>query len=199
MRNIPNMVVSAPMDEIELRNLMYTAQLEKNKSPFSIRYPKGCGMHSDWKRPFVEIEIGKARRITEGKDIAVLSIGHPGNFVTPVVEKLNLENIAVEHWDMRFAAPLDTEVLHSVFKRFDKIITVEDGILKGGFGSAVIEFMSDNGYDSKVRRLGIPDYFVEHGTQEELIAECGFDSAGIEKTIRELMGKTKDKSKKIKV
>ena len=158
-------------------------------------------MHSDWKRPFEEIEIGKARLISSGTDIAVLSIGHPGNFVIPVTEKLKLENISVEHWDMRFVAPLDIEVLHSVFKRFDKVITVEDGILKGGFGSAVIEFMSDNGYIAKIMRLGIPDYFVEHGTQEELIAECGFGAEGIEKTIREMMGKkkTKDKSKKIKV
>jgi 1-deoxy-D-xylulose-5-phosphate synthase len=191
MRNIPNMVVSAPMDEIELRNLMYTAQLEKNKSPFSIRYPRGCGTHSDWKRPFEEIEIGKARRISEGKEIAVLSIGHPGNFVISVAEKLRQEKITVEHWDMRFVAPLDNEVLHSVFRKFDKIITVEDGFLKGGFGSAVIEFMSDNGYDAKVKRLGIPDYFVEHGTQEELIAECGFDSTGIEKTIREMLKEDK--------
>jgi 1-deoxy-D-xylulose-5-phosphate synthase len=193
MRNIPNMVVSAPMDELELRKLMYTAQLEKNKSPFSIRYPRSCGMHSDWMRPFEEIEIGKARLISSGTDIAVLSIGHPGNFVIPVTEKLKLENISVEQWDMRFAAPVDNDVLHSVFKRFDKVITVEDGILKGGFGSAVIEFMSDNGYISKIVRLGIPDYFVEHGTQEELIAECGFGEEGIEKTIREMMGKIKDK------
>jgi 1-deoxy-D-xylulose-5-phosphate synthase len=198
MRNIPNMVVSAPMDEVELRNLMYTAQMDKNKSPFSIRYPRGSGIHSNWKRPFEEIEIGKARRISEGKEIAVLSIGHPGNFVIPVVEKLRQEKISVEHWDMRFVAPLDNEVLHSLFRRFDKIITVEDGFLKGGFGSAIIEFASDNGYKAKVKRLGIPDYFVEHGTQQELIAECGFDSVGIEKTIREML-KSKDKSKKTKV
>jgi 1-deoxy-D-xylulose-5-phosphate synthase len=199
LRNIPNMIVSAPMDEIELRNLMYTAQLEKIKSPFSIRYPRGCGLHSDWKRPFEEIEIGKARLISSGNDIAILSIGHPGNFVSPVIKKLKPENISVEHWDMRFAAPVDEDVLHSVFKRFNKIITVEDGILKGGFGSSVIEFMSDNGYEAKVIRLGIPDYFVEHGTQDELIAECGFDTDGIEKTVRVMIGKTKDKSKKIKV
>ena len=191
MRNIPNMVVSAPMDEVELRNLMYTAQMDKNKSPFSIRYPRGSGIHSNWKRPFEEIEIGKARLISEGKEIAVLSIGHPGNFVIPVVEKLRQEKISVEHWDMRFVAPLDNEVLHSLFRRFDKIITVEDGFLKGGFGSAIIEFASDNGYKAKVKRLGIPDYFVEHGTQQELIAECGFDSAGIEKAIREMLKEDK--------
>ena len=156
-------------------------------------------MHSDWKKPFEEIEIGKARKIIEGKDIAVLSIGHPGNFVSLVIKKLRLENISIEHWDMRFAAPLDTVTLHSVFSRFKRIITIEDGILKGGFGSAVIEFMSDNGYGANVKRLGIPDYFVEHGTQDEQIAELGFDEDGIEKAIREMLGKdveTKDKSQK---
>lgn len=191
MRNIPNMIVSAPMDEVELRNLMYTAQLEKNKTPFCIRYPRGCGIHSNWKKPFEEIEIGKAKLISPGNDIAVLSIGHPGNFVTPVIEKLKSEKISVEHWNMRFAAPIDTEILHSVFRKFDKVITIEDGILKGGFGSAVIEFMSDNEYSSKIVRLGIPDYFVEHGSQDELIAECGFNSEGIEKTIRGILGKDK--------
>jgi 1-deoxy-D-xylulose-5-phosphate synthase len=197
MRNIPNMIVSAPMDEIELRNLMYTAQLDKIKSPYSIRYPRGCGIHANWKKPFEEIETGKARLISHGNDIAILSIGQPGNFVVEAIRKLAEEKITVEHWDMRFAAPLDFDVLHSVFKKFKNIITVEDGILKGGFGSAVIEFMSDNGYNSKVKRLGVPDYFVEHGTQQELITECGFDAAGIEKTIREMIGK--DKRQKTKV
>ena len=168
---------------------MYTAQLDKIKSPFSIRYPRGCGIHSSWEQPFKEIEIGKARVICEGKDLAVLSIGHPGNFVVEAVRNLTEENITITHYDMRFASPLDNEVLHSVFREFDKVITVEDGILKGGFGSAVIEFMIDNGYTAKVKRLGIPDYFVEHGTQEELIAECGFDAAGIEKAVKEMVKK----------
>ena len=191
MRTIPNMVVSAPMDELELRNLMYTAQLEKNQQPFSIRYPRGRGMFTDWRRPFQEIEIGKARQIAEGNDLAILSIGHPGNDVSSVVKKLATENISVAHYDMRFVAPLDKEVLHSVFKEFKYIITVEDGILKGGFGSAIIEFMSDYGYSSEVRRLGIPDYFVEHGTQDELKSECGFDAEGIELAIREMVLKSK--------
>jgi len=185
MRSIPNMVISAPMDEIELRNLMYTAQLEKNNFPFSIRYPRGRGQFTDWQRPFEEIEIGKARQISEGNDLAVLSIGHPGINVSSIVGKLVKENISVAHYDMRFIAPLDNEVLDSVFKKFKYIITVEDGILKGGFGSGVIEFMCDKGYNSEVHRLGIPDYFVEHGTQEELIRECGFDEEGIELAIRE--------------
>jgi 1-deoxy-D-xylulose-5-phosphate synthase len=219
MRSIPNMIVTAPMDEIELRNLMYTAQLEKNRSPFSIRYPRGSGMFTDWKKPFQEIEIGKARLISEGNELAILTIGHPGNVVASIVRKLAKENISITHYDMRFVAPLDRNVLHSVFKNFSHIITVEDGVLKGGFGSAIIEFMCDNGYSSEVRRLGIPDYFVEHGTQEELYRECGFDAEGIEIAIREILvkidgergrmgegeiggkgkNKIKGKSKKIKV
>ncbi|MBP8960056.1 MAG: 1-deoxy-D-xylulose-5-phosphate synthase [Bacteroidales bacterium] len=187
MRNIPNMIVSAPMNEIELRNLMYTAQLEKIKSPMSIRYPKATGIFHDWRKPFEEIEIGKARLISEGSDIAILSFGHPGNFVIKASEILRKEGIMPAHFDMRFAAPLDTEILHSIFQRFDKIITIEDGILKGGFGSAVIEFMTDNGYNATVKRLGISDYFVEQGTQEELIAECGFDVNGIVKAVKEMV------------
>jgi 1-deoxy-D-xylulose-5-phosphate synthase len=191
MRSIPNMVVSAPMDEIELRNLMYTAQLEKNGFPFSIRYPRGRGIFTDWQKPFLEIEIGKARQISEGNDIAVLSVGHPGIAVASVVSKLAKENISIAHYDMRFVTPIDTGILNSVFKKFKYIITVEDGILKGGFGSAVIEFMSDKGYNSEVRRLGIPDYFVEQGTQEELFRECGYDAGGIELAIREVLVKMK--------
>ena len=191
MRSIPNMVVSAPMDEIELRNLMFTAQLEKNSFPFSIRYPRGRGVFTDWKKPFVELEIGKARQISEGNDLAILSIGHPGTDVASIVSKLVKENISIAHYDMRFVAPIDTDLLHSVFKKFHYIITVEDGVLKGGFGSSVIEFMSDKGYNSEVRRLGIPDYFVEHGTQEELYRECGYDAEGIELAIREIILKLK--------
>jgi 1-deoxy-D-xylulose-5-phosphate synthase len=191
MRSIPNMVVSAPMDEIELRNLMFTAQLEKNCFPFSIRYPRGRGVFTDWKKPFVELEIGKARQISEGNDLAILSIGHPGTDIASVVSKLAKENISIAHYDMRFVAPIDTDLLHSVFKKFHYIITVEDGVLKGGFGSSVIEFMCDKGYNSEVRRLGVPDYFVEHGTQEELYRECGYDAEGIEIAIREILVKMK--------
>jgi 1-deoxy-D-xylulose-5-phosphate synthase len=190
MRSIPNMIVSAPMDASELRNMMFTAQLEKNKGPFSIRYPRGCSMISNWRQPFEEIVPGNARQISDGSsDIAILSIGHPGNDVAAVVKKFEKERISISHWDMRFVAPLDKDTLNSVFHRFDRIITVEDGFLKGGFGSAIIEFMSDNGYKADVRRLGIPDYFVEHGTQEELITECGFDAEGIEIAIREMLVK----------
>jgi 1-deoxy-D-xylulose-5-phosphate synthase len=187
MRSIPNMIVSAPMDASELRNLMYTAQLDKYTGPFSIRYPKGCSMISNWNQPFEELVPGKARRLSEGNNIAILSIGHPGHTVRRVVKKLEADNISIEHWDMRYVNPLDSETLTGIFKKFSRIITVEDGILKGGFGSAVIEFMTDHGYNASVKRLGIPDYFVEHGTQEELIRECGFDEAGIEKAVREML------------
>jgi 1-deoxy-D-xylulose-5-phosphate synthase len=196
MRSIPNMIVSAPMDGPELRNLLFTAQLEKNNSPFSIRYPRGSSMVADWERPFSEIPIGKSRVISEGNDIAVLSIGHPGNFVKAAAEKLSGEGISVAHWDMRFLAPLDREALHTVFRGFSRIITVEDGILRGGFGSAVIEFMCDNGYHAEVKRLGIPDYFVEQGTQEELIKECGFDAESIRVAILEMTGTRQDKQDK---
>lgn len=189
MRTIPNMIVSAPMNGVELRNLMYTAQLEKNAGPFSIRYPRGSSMVADWQKPFEEITVGKARVITEGKDLAILSIGHPGNDVAAVVSKLSKEGISIMHCDMRFAAPLDREMLHFVFRNFRKIITIEDGVLKGGFGSAVIEFMCDNVYVADVKRLGIPDYFVEQGSQEELIHECGYDREGIEKAVREMLKK----------
>jgi 1-deoxy-D-xylulose-5-phosphate synthase len=187
MRSIPNMIISAPMDEIDLRNLMYTAQLDKFKSPFSIRYPRGRGENADWQRPFHEIEPGKGRQVSVGKDLAILTIGHPGIDVAKVVEKLIKEDISIAHYDMRFLAPLDKDILHTVFKNFKYIITVEDGVLKGGFGSAVLEFMADYGYSSEVRRLGIPDYFVEHGTPEELYRECGYDAEGIELAIREIL------------
>lgn len=197
MRSIPNMIVAAPMDGHELRNMLYTAQLEKIKGPVSIRYPRGTSLSSDWEVPFEETETGKARLISEGKDIAVLSIGHPGNFVVAAAAKLKEDGISVLHYDMRFVAPIDREALHKVFRKFRKIVTVEDGILKGGFGSAVIEFMCDNGYVAEVRRLGIPDYFVEHGTQEELIRECGFDPESIVSVIREMVEEESKSGKNI--
>ena len=184
---------SFPGWQVLLRNLMYTAQLDKYNKPFSIRYPRGKAVINDWKRPFEEIEPGKARLISEGKDIAVLRIGHPGNDVAAVVSRLQKDSISILHYDMRFAAPLDTEVLHFVFRNYKKIITIEDGVLKGGFGSAVIEFMCDNVYIADVKRLGIPDYFVEQGTQEELYRECGYGQEGIEKAIREMLSASPSK------
>lgn len=183
MRNIPGMITAAPMDEIELRNMMYTAQLDSISGPFSIRYPRGPGVIPDWRQPFTEIETGRARLISGGDDIAILSLGHPGNFVVEAAARLLEQNVSVLHYDMRFASPLDEEVLHDVMKRFQKIITVEDGIIKGGFGSAVLEFAVDNGYTAEVIRLGIPDYFVEQGSQQELWHECGYDAAGIEQAV----------------
>lgn len=189
MRNIPGMITSAPMDEVELRNLMYTAQLEKIRGPFSIRYPRGTGVICEWQQPFEEIPIGKARLISEGKDIAILSLGHPGNFAVQAVQSVAGRGISVQHYDMRFANPLDEEVLHDTLQRFKTVITVEDGILKGGFGSAVLEFAADHGYNRSIIRMGIPDYFVEHGSQQELWHECGFDAPGIEAVILKALDK----------
>ncbi|MGV8877659.1 MAG: 1-deoxy-D-xylulose-5-phosphate synthase [Sphingobacteriaceae bacterium] len=185
MRCIPNMIVSAPMNEEELRNLMFTAQQE-NMGPFSIRYPRGNGVMVDWQRPMKAIPVGKGRKLCDGEDLAILSIGHIGNEVTKAFLELNSEGFHPAHYDMRFVKPLDEELLHEVFKHYDKVITIEDGCLQGGMGSAVIEFMADNGYQSRVVRLGIPDHFVEHGEQPELWAECGYDAKSIVKEVKKL-------------
>jgi len=178
MRCIPNMVVSAPMNEEELRNLMYTAQL-KDMGPFSIRYPRGKGVMVDWKRPFKEITVGKGRKICDGEDVAILTIGHIGNEAVKACLELNSHGFHPAHYDMRFVKPLDEELLHEVFRTYTKVITVEDGALQGGLGSAVLEFMSDNNYSAHLIRLGIPDRIIEHGEQPELWAECGYDATGI--------------------
>jgi 1-deoxy-D-xylulose-5-phosphate synthase len=190
-RCIPNMVVSAPMNEEELRNLMFTAQLEKNAGPFSIRYPRGNGVMTEWKTPLREIEIGKGRKLKDGKDIAILSIGHIGNIAASAAGKLEQKGISAAHYDMRFAKPLDELLLHEVFGKFDKVITVEDGCVLGGMGSAVVEFMAENGYHAQVKRLGIPDKYIEHGEQKELYDECGFGETGIMQTAEELIGVAK--------
>lgn len=187
MRCIPNMIVSAPMNEAELRNLMYTAQLDTTVNPFSIRYPRGEGVMPEWKTPFEEIKIGKGRKLKDGRDVAILSFGHPGNFATMAIRELRTEGIDPAHYDMRFAKPLDEALLHEVFKRYQKILTVEDGTVIGGFGSAVIEFMTANNYSAQVKILGIPDRIVEHGSLKELHRECGFDTKGIADSIREMM------------
>lgn len=180
MRCIPNLVVSAPMNEEELRNLMYTAQLEETNAPFVIRYPRGEGVMPEWKTPFKKIKVGSGRKVSSGSDIAILSIGAIGNEAAKAVENLNKKGISAAHYDMRFVKPLDELMLHEIFGKFDKVITVEDGCIQGGFGSAVLEFMADNHYHSKVVRLGMPDRVVEHGTQEELWNECGYDAQSIE-------------------
>jgi 1-deoxy-D-xylulose-5-phosphate synthase len=187
LRSIPNMIISAPMTEEELRNLMFTA-MKTNHGPFAIRYPRGKGRLTDWRKPFKEIEIGKARLVKPGKDIAVLTLGNAGNLAADAIAKTEADHIDVEHWDMRFAKPLDKECLHTVFRNFKQVLVVEDGVLAGGFGSAVIEFMVDNGYKSNVRRLGVPDTFVDHGTQAELYKECGFDADSIYHAIQSLVG-----------
>jgi len=189
MRCIPNMVVSAPMNEEELRNLMYSAQLE-DRGPYSIRYPRGNGVMTEWRTPFNEIKTGRGRKVTNGEDIALLSIGHPGNFAQEAIAKMSDSGTSIAHYDMRFAKPLDELLLHEIFSKFKKIITIEDGCIMGGFGSAIIEFMVDQKYQSEVVRLGIPDEYIHHGTQEELWDECGFDAAAIIKTIEKLVSIT---------
>ena len=192
MRCIPNMVVSAPMNEEELRNLMYTAQL-KDQGPFSIRYPRGNGVMTDWKTPLKEIRIGEGRKVSIGEDVAILTIGHPGNFAQEAIQELKESGISVAHYDMRFVKPIDEVMLHEVFSKFKHVITIEDGCLMGGFGSAVIEFMVDQKYQAEVVRLGIPDEYVHHGTQEELWSDCGFDAPAIVKAVKTLT-KFQDKS-----
>ncbi|MCF6356422.1 MAG: 1-deoxy-D-xylulose-5-phosphate synthase [Draconibacterium sp.] len=189
MRSIPNMIVSAPMDEIELRNLMFTAQLAENSQPFSIRYPRGCGTKPNWKKSFEKIEIGRGRKLADGKDIAILSIGKSGVFAQRAVKSLANKNVSAAHFDLRFVKPLDTSLLAEVFKNFTQIITVEDGTIKGGFGSAILEFMAQNNYSSTVKLLGVPDKFIEHGTIEDLYKECGIDTKGIVKSVLEILGK----------
>ena len=186
MRCIPNMVVSAPMNEEELRNLMYTAQL-KDQGPFSIRYPRGNGVMTEWKTPLKEIKVGEGRKVTNGEDVAILTIGHPGNFAQEAIKQLAETGISVAHYDMRFVKPIDEIMLHEVFTKFKHVITVEDGCLMGGFGSAVIEFMADQKYQAEIVRLGIPDEYVHHGTQEELWADCRFDASAIISTVKKML------------
>ena len=188
-RCIPNMIVSAPMNEIELRNLMYTAQLP-NQGPFSIRYPRGKGVTLDWKKPFKELKIGQGVTVKEGSDVAILSIGHVGNYVIESYEKFQKKGIDIAHYNMIFVKPLDEKLLHKVFQKFENIVTIEDGCIQGGFGSAVIEFMSDKNYKANVVRLGIPDKFINHGTQEELHKECLYDAETLQKTVVKLVTKT---------
>ena len=187
LRPIPNLIISSPMDEHELRRLMYTAQLP-DKGPFVIRYPRGGGVLQDWRCPFEEIPIGKGRKLHDGDDIAILSIGPMGNNVTEAIAKLAQETSApsIAHYDMRFLKPIDEDILEEVGQKFSRIITVENGAKKGGLGSAVLEWMNDHGYQPKVVRLGLPDSFVEHGTVAELQHIVGIDAEGIIKAINTL-------------
>lgn len=186
MRCIPNITVSSPMNEEELRNLMFTAQ-QNNMGPFVIRYPRGNGVMTNWRKPFKAIPVGKARIIRKGTDIAILTIGHVGNFVIDACNRLDIENINAAHYDMRFVKPLDQEILHEIFVKFKNIITVEDGTIVGGFGSAVLEFMNENNYHAQVKRLGIPDKFVDQGTPQELYKECGYDTESIYFAVKKMV------------
>jgi 1-deoxy-D-xylulose-5-phosphate synthase len=187
MRCIPNMIVSAPMNEAELRDLMYTSQLDTLQYPMVIRYPRGEGVMPEWRTEMKEIEIGKGRKLKDGDTIAVLSFGHPGNFAAAAIRNLKTYGINAGHYDMRFVKPLDKALLHEVFSKYSKIITVEDGTIVGGFGSAILEFMAEHGYQAELRMLGIPDRLVEHGSLKELHRECGYDAMGIEETAKEMM------------
>jgi 1-deoxy-D-xylulose-5-phosphate synthase len=183
-RCVPNLVVSAPMNEEDLRNLMYSATL--HEGPYSIRYPRGSGVMTDWKTPFRQIPAGQGRIVKEGEDVAILSIGHIGNYAVEACQALAAEGLNPAHYDMRFVKPLDEELLHEIFGKFKKVITIEDGCVMGGFGSAVLEWMADHNYQAQVKRLGIPDAVIEHGEQIELHRECGFDPEGIADAVRSL-------------
>jgi 1-deoxy-D-xylulose-5-phosphate synthase len=188
MRCVPNMVVSAPMNESELRNLMYSAQLPDNNAPYVIRYPRGTGVMPQWRTPFEKIETGTGRRICEGQEVAILTIGHPGNFAVSACRMLASEDLYPAHYDMRFVKPLDEAMLHEVCSKYSKILTVEDGTVVGGFGSAILEFMAQHDYHAQLVMLGIPDRIVEHGKPEELHRECGYDARSIADSVRSLMG-----------
>ena len=187
MRCIPNMIVSAPMNESELRNLMYTAQLESTQLPFVIRYPRGEGVMPEWKTEMKEIKIGTGRKLKDGKDIVILSFGHPGNFAAAAIRELKNDGLNPGHYDMRFAKPLDEAMLHEACRQYEKLVTVEDGTVEGGIGSAILEFMALHGYKNDVKILGIPDRLIEHGTPKELHHECGYDAQAIADAVREMM------------
>lgn len=179
MRPIPNLTIASPYDEHELRRLMYTAQLP-DKGPFVIRYPRGRGVLVDWECPFEEIKVGKGRKLKEGKDMAVITLGPIGNTAEKAIAQAEADTgKSIAHYDLRFLKPLDEEMLHEIGKGFRQIVTIEDGILKGGMGSAILEFMADNGYTPAVRRIGLPDNFVQHGAVKELYRICGMDQEGI--------------------
>ncbi len=183
MRCIPNMVIAAPMNEQELRNMMYTAQLDENKMPYVIRYPRGEGVMPVWQTPFEKMITGQGELVQEGEEIAILSIGHPGNFVISACQELESQGVKPAHFNMRFVKPLDEEIMHQVGKSYKKVITIEDGTVVGGFGSACLEFFAEHNYQVEVKILGIPDRLVEHGKPAELHKECGYDKEAIMETV----------------
>lgn len=188
LRPVPNLTISSPMNEHELRRLMYTAQLP-DKGPFVIRYPRGRGVLADWHCELEEVKVGTGRKLHDGKDVAVLSFGPVGNNVEEAIEMMETSTpqLSIAHYDMRFAKPLDTEILKDVAQQFDRIITMEDGAREGGFGSAVLEWLEDNGYRKNVVRLGLPDHFVEHGTVAELQHIVGIDAEGIIDAVNDII------------
>lgn len=188
MRCIPNMIIGSPMNEAELRNMMYTSQLPREGQAFTIRYPRGEGVMPEWRTEMEKMTIGTGRKVSDGKDLAILTLGHIGNYAIEAKEMLKNSGANPAHYDMRFVKPLDEELLHDIFRNFSKVITVEDGCVVGGFGSAILEFMAANNYSAQVKILGIPDRIVEHGTQLELHAECGFDPSGIAATVKQMLG-----------
>jgi len=188
MRCVPNLTIAAPLNEVELRNLMFTAQQE-NMGPFSIRYPRGKGRIIDWKKEFTLLPVGKGQKLNDGDDMAILSIGAIGTEAMDAIKALAEDNISVAHYDMRYLKPIDNKLLHEVFGKFKHIITLEDASVIGGLGSAVTEFMNDQDYHCRITRLGVPDKWIDQGTQQELYKECGYDKAGIMKTIVEILAK----------
>lgn len=186
LRTIPNITICSPLNEEELRNMMYTSQQE-GMGPWSIRYPRGNGSMVDWRKPFKTLEVGTAKQLKEGTDIAILSLGPLGIQAIKASEMLSKEGISTAHYDMRFVKPLDTNLLKQIGKRFHTIITLEDGSLQGGFGSAVLEWLNDNDFSTRVVRLGIPNRFIEHGTPQELYKECGIDAEGIYKAAKRIL------------
>ncbi len=183
LRCIPNLILAAPMDEIELRNMMFTAQ-KLLPGPFAIRYPRAQGIHSVWRNNFSLVPVGKARKLSDGTGTVVLSAGYPGNFVQKAIAMLNPDEPKPAHYDIRYIKPFDEELLHSICRNFNNIITIEDGSVIGGFGSALSEFVHINHYTVNITIMGIPDRYIEHGTPTELYADCGLDTTSIIKTIR---------------
>ncbi|MDE6348575.1 MAG: 1-deoxy-D-xylulose-5-phosphate synthase [Bacteroides sp.] len=184
-RPIPNLTVASPMDEHELRRLMYTAQLP-DRGPFVIRYPRGRGVLTEWRCPLAEVPVGKGRRLKEGKDLAVISLGPIGHTAARAIERAEREQgLSIAHYDLRFLKPLDEELLHEVGLNFQHVVTVEDGVLKGGMGSAILEFFADHDYIPHIKRIGVPDEFIEHGSVQELHRVCGMDEEGIYKQLIE--------------
>ncbi|GHT01657.1 hypothetical protein AGMMS49525_03020 [Bacteroidia bacterium] len=183
LRCIPNVTIASPLNEIDLRNLMYTAS-QPNQGVFAIRYPRGKGELKDWQRPFKILPVGKGRKLKDGKDIVVVSIGPIGNIAREAIEKAKLSGVDAAHYDMIYLKPIDEELLHEIGKNYKRVVTVENGTTQGGLGTAVMEFMSENNYSPEVVRIGIPDEFIPHGTIPELYKLCGMDVDSIAEVLQ---------------